>query len=82
MISPYAKTNFVDHTQTDQASVLRFIEDNWGTGRIGDSSADAWAGSLGNMLKLHGNNAPQVLLDPADGTVVSVSGPGKGNNKG
>jgi phospholipase C len=28
VISPFAKTNFVDHTLTDQSSVLRFIEDN------------------------------------------------------
>ncbi len=30
VISPYAKQNNVDHTLTDQTSVLRFIEDNWG----------------------------------------------------
>ena len=29
VISPYAKANFVDHTMTDQSSILRFIEDNW-----------------------------------------------------
>ena len=29
VISPWAKKNFVDHTLTDQASMLRFIEDNW-----------------------------------------------------
>jgi phospholipase C len=38
VISPFAKTNFVDHTLTDQSSVLRFIEDNWGTGQIGGGS--------------------------------------------
>jgi len=38
---PYAKPNFGDHTQSDQTSILRFIEDNWGTGRIGDDSFDA-----------------------------------------
>ena len=30
VISPYAKRNFVDHTLTDQSSIIRFIEDNWG----------------------------------------------------
>jgi phospholipase C len=30
VISPWAKTNFVDHTLTDQTSSLRFIEENWG----------------------------------------------------
>ena len=29
VVSPFAKRNFVDHTLTDQTSVLRFIEDNW-----------------------------------------------------
>jgi phospholipase C len=29
MVSPWAKTNYVDHTLTDQTSLLRFIEDNW-----------------------------------------------------
>lgn len=33
IISPFAKTNFVDHSITDQSSILRFIEDNWGLGR-------------------------------------------------
>src|SRR5262249_10178366 len=29
VISPYAKTNFVSHAAISQASVVRFIEDNW-----------------------------------------------------
>jgi len=29
MVSPWAKVNYVDHTLTDQSSLLRFIEDNW-----------------------------------------------------
>ena len=36
IISPYVKANYVDHGITDQTSVLRFIEDNWGLGRIGN----------------------------------------------
>jgi len=31
-ISPFARKNFIDHTLTDQTSVLRFIEDNWLSG--------------------------------------------------
>ncbi len=30
MVSPWAKVNYVDHTLTDQSSILRFIEDTWG----------------------------------------------------
>jgi phospholipase C len=40
-----AKPNFIDDTITDQSSILRFIEDNWGLGRIGRGSTDAIAGS-------------------------------------
>ena len=50
VISPYAKANYVDHALTDQTSVLKFIEDNWQLGRIGDQSFDARAGSIGNMF--------------------------------
>ncbi len=50
VISPWAKRNFVDHSITDQSSILRFVEDNWGLGRIGDGSFDARAGSLSNMF--------------------------------
>ncbi|WP_419881662.1 phospholipase C [Peribacillus sp. B-H-3] len=50
VVSPYAKSNYVDHTLTDQTSILRFIEDNWSLGRIGGESLDAKAGSLENMF--------------------------------
>ena len=32
VISPWARANFVDDTLTDQASIIRFIEDNWRLG--------------------------------------------------
>lgn len=73
VISPYSKTNYVDHTQTDQASILKFIEDNWNLGRIGGGSADARAGSLTGMLHLQNAMAPKVLLDPTTGVVTSVT---------
>ena len=69
VISPFAKRNFVDHTVTDQSSVLRFIEDNWETGRIGNFSFDTKAGSLLNLFSLGGaeGEAKRVFLDPATG---------------
>jgi phospholipase C len=30
MVSSWSKVNYVDHTLTDQSSLLCFIEDNWG----------------------------------------------------
>jgi phospholipase C len=75
VISPFAKVNFVDHTVTDQSSILRFIEDNWNLGRIGDSSTDAIAGSLMNMFKFQGTAARAVILDPSTG-LPATSGAG------
>ena len=71
VISPYAKQNYVDHTLTDQSSVLRFIEDNWSLGRIGDGSADATAGTIDNMFDFSaGPVAPRIFLDPTTGEVT------------
>jgi phospholipase C len=50
VISPYAKSNFVDHTITDQSSILRFVEDNWLNGERIAGSFDAIAGPLDNMF--------------------------------
>lgn len=71
VISPFAKKNFVDHTQTDQASILRFIEDNWHTGQIGDSSADAKAGSIDAMFNFENERDVKLILNESNGTVVS-----------
>jgi phospholipase C len=70
VISPFAKQNFVDHSVTDQSSVLRFIEDNWGLGRIGNQSFDAIAGSLSNMFDFSHDDdggAKRLILDPNTG---------------
>jgi phospholipase C len=41
MVSPWAKVNYVDHTLTDQSSILRFVEDNWNLNYIdGPSTRD------------------------------------------
>ncbi|MFG2937431.1 phospholipase C [Streptomyces sp. NPDC048282] len=71
VISPYSKVNKVDHTQTDQSSITRFIEDNWRTGRVGDHSFDATAGSLTGMFDFKHPNNKQVLLN-TNGSVKSV----------
>ena len=73
VISPYAKQNFVDHTLTEQTSVLKFIEDNWTLGRIGDQSFDERAGTLNNMFDFTGGPvAPKVFLDPSSGVVTKT----------
>ncbi|MFZ0679520.1 phospholipase C [Candidatus Binatus sp.] len=74
VISPYAKSNFVDDTLTDQSSIIRFIEDNWSLGRLGGGSYDAIAGSVENMFdftqKVNPGHRHQVFLDPSTGEVT------------
>jgi phospholipase C len=75
VISPWTQENYVSHNVTDQASVVKFIEDNWLRGqRIGGGSFDQIAGSLdgqGGVLDFHVR--PQfrpVILDPTTGEVT------------
>ncbi len=70
VISPWAQQNHVDHALTDQTSVVRFIEENWGLGSIGGGSVDAMAGSLMGLFDFHHTVAP-LFLDPATGERTS-----------
>jgi phospholipase C len=71
LISPWAKVNYVDHTILDQSSVIRFIEDNWGLERIGDTAFDEMAGSIMNMFDFRSKaaRAEKLFLDPSTGQV-------------
>jgi phospholipase C len=73
VISPWAKVNYVDHTQISQASVTRFIEDNWLNGtRLGGGSFDATAGSINGLFNFSGaGNNPTLFVDPNLGTPVA-----------
>jgi phospholipase C len=70
VISPWARQNFVDHTVTDQTSILRFIEDNWlGGERIGQGSFDGIANSISQMFDFARYRPNGVLfLNPSNGT--------------
>jgi phospholipase C len=67
VISPFAKRNFVDNTLTDQSSTLRFIEDNWKVGRLGNQSFDALAGTLNTMFDFHDADTSRLILNPQTG---------------
>jgi phospholipase C len=79
VISPFAKKNFVSHTRISQASVVRFIEDNWLHGeRLGGGAFDASAGSIMDMFDFdrdfdrdRDDQANKLFLDPTAGTVIS-----------
>jgi len=70
VISPFAKRNYVDGTLTDQSSILRFIEDNWNTGRIGGGSSDVKAGTLLNMFDFK-HPIGKLFLNPQTGQPVA-----------
>ncbi len=73
MVSPYAKANYVDHTLTDQTSILRFIEDNWLSGeRVQPGgSFDTIAGPLDNMFDFdRKKESRKLILDEVTGAVT------------
>jgi phospholipase C len=71
VISPWARSNFVDHTMTDQSSIIRFVEDNWlHKTRIGAGSFDTIANSISHMFDFdHENGDRRLFLDPNTGEV-------------
>jgi phospholipase C len=76
IISPYAKMNFIDHNITDQTSILRFIEDNWHLGRIGNQSFDSKSGSIMNMFDFSsssGYRTKTLFLNPTSGLQIQNS---------
>jgi len=74
VISPYARQNYVDNTFTEQASILKFIEDNWNLGRIGNGSADATAGSIMGMFDFSpfARRAPAIIMNDQTGEIEKI----------
>jgi phospholipase C len=70
LISPYAKSNYVDNTLTEQSSIIKFVESNWSLGSIGAGSEDVDSGSVENMFEFgNAQRAPQVTLNDETGEV-------------
>jgi len=75
VISPYTRENYVSSNETNTASVVKFVEDNWLHGESIPGSFDASSGSLdahGGVLDF--NTRPHftpVILNPTTGAVVS-----------
>jgi phospholipase C len=74
VISPYTRQNYVSSNQTNTASVVKFIEDNWLHGQRIPNSFDATSGSLDARAGvLDFNVRPHfepVILNPNTGAVV------------
>jgi phospholipase C len=71
IVSPFAKSNYVDSTLTDQSSVVRFIEENWALPQIGNGSFDQFAGTLFNMFNFNNPPNKSLILNPSTGQVVA-----------
>jgi phospholipase C len=75
VISPWTRENYVSNNQTDTASIINFIEDNWLHGQRIPGSFDAVSGSIdapGGVLDF--NVRPHftpLILNPTTGAVVS-----------
>jgi phospholipase C len=81
VISPWAMPNYVDHSLTDQASIINFIEANWNLGFIdgptappnGQASFDRNAGSLLGMFNFGGPPSVAPVLLNCDGTYATTT---------
>ena len=79
VISPWANPNFVDHTLTNQASILNFVETNWNLGFIdgataaanGQGSFDRYSGTLNNLFNFSAPPTVQPLLLTCSGGYAS-----------
>src|SRR5215472_15992509 len=71
VVSPWAQRNFVDHSLTDQTSIIRFIEDNWlAAQRLPAGSFDGLANSITQMFdfsKIRPGKHGRLFLDPNTG---------------
>jgi phospholipase C len=71
VISPWARHKAIDHTLTDQSSIIKFVEDNWRLPRI-PGSFDAIAGPLMHLFDFHGRgHNPKLYLDPMTGQPIN-----------
>ncbi len=73
VISPYTKSNYVDHTLTDQSSVVKFIEYNWGLPALGNGASDTAAGSILSMFNFSSPNFKPLFLNPITGQPIGLT---------
>lgn len=66
VVSPFARSGFVDHVQLETASTLKFVEDTFGLPRL--SASDSRANDLGaSALDLHQKPRAFVSIDGGSG---------------
>ncbi len=76
VISPYAKKNAVDHNLIDQASMINFVEHDWGLPGIPGSADQVLAGKdasegipydLAGLFEFEGKKDGKLFLNPTTG---------------
>jgi len=60
LVSPYARTGFIDHTLLDHTSILKFIEENWNIPAL--AVRDAKAKNLTSAFDFSSSPRPPVLV--------------------
>jgi phospholipase C len=71
MVSPYARMGFVDDTQLDYTSVIRFITDNWGLSTLAERDAAAQSFS-GAFDFLNPGRSPVLLSTTREGAAKAA----------
>jgi phospholipase C len=70
LVSPFAKTGFIDNTQLDFTSVLKFIESNWNVAPL--STRDAAANNITSAFDFNQSPRPAVFLSSTWGPAAAV----------
>ena len=70
LVSPFAKTGFIDNTQLDFTSVLKFIESNWNVAPL--STRDAAANNITSAFDFNKVPRPAVFLSSTWGPAAAV----------
>ena len=60
VVSKYARTGYVDHTYNDHASLLKFIEYNWGLSPLSSTSRDNLPNPAPGVTPYVPGNSPAV----------------------
>ena len=72
LVSAYAKAGYIDSTELDYTSVLKFIEDNWGVAPLAER--DANANSIANAFDFTQPPRPAVFIPYERGSGRGESG--------
>jgi phospholipase C len=76
VISPYAKSDYVDHTVIDQSSIPAFIEYNWHLPHLGNGAGDATAGvgTINGMFDFRRCPLQPLFLNSSTGEAATGHG--------